>query len=275
LVVAVTPGSDLLTWDPDFEYEIPLNSTYSVPNESGGTSEYGRGHLIPIYFRNTMADLNGDGCVTTSDLLVFLGQFGTDVEPGNFNSTQTDLNCDGQTTTSDMLILLASFGTCVEDGGTTTGELPGIISERAGFYSRDWDNDHVTYDIIDDYPGFTAEQREFLNLWPWPCRISIVDDLNMVLQEDYHLESPFQNGGRTYYSIRLPENRPTSAQLDTTSARFDVDLPQTTPSYRIYIEWLEPVRAFPGIPEVINHICLGCAEDPNAVFPTRPIFVAN
>lgn len=275
LVVAVTPGSDLLTWDPDFEYEIPLNSTYSVPNESGGTSEYGRGHLIPIYFRNTMADLNGDGCVTTSDLLVFLGQFGQNVQPGNFNSTQTDLNCDGQTTTSDMLILLAQFGTCVEDGGTTTGELPGIVRDRAEFYSSGWDNAHVTYDIIDDYPGFTAEQREFLNLWPWPCRISIVDDLDMVLQQDLHMESPFQNGGRTYYSIRLPEDRPTSAQLDTTSARFDVELPQTTPSYRIYIEWLEPVRSFPGIPGVINHICLGCAEDPNAVFPTRPIFVAN
>lgn len=49
------------------------------------------------------ADLNGDGVVNTSDLLILLGCWGLPCG---------DLNGDGDTDTSDLLALLAAWGEC-------------------------------------------------------------------------------------------------------------------------------------------------------------------
>lgn len=274
LVVATSTGN-LYTWAPDFEYEIDMNSTYNMPNESGSSGDYGSGAVVDLYFTTTQADFNGDGCVTTADLLILLGHFGTNVTPGNFQSVAADLNCDGVISTSDLLIYLGFFGQCGSDSEVPSEEAGTVLEKRVAWYfGNNFDNDHVTYDIIDDYPSFSQSQRDFLNLWPYPGKITVVDDLNMVIADKW-LNGPTTNNGVTGYSIELPANMPTSAQLDTTSAKYSVDLPQTDPSYRIYIEWRDAVRTFPGIPGSINHICLGCKEDPNAIFPLTPTFVAN
>ena len=273
-LVVVQPGTDpdLLTWNPDFEYEIPLNSTYSRFDPESGTTDFGNGKQINLYFKDVQADFNGNGCVTAADLITFLQNFGQEVDPLNFTQVQADLNCDGQITTSDMLIFLGYFGSCLYDADFSSGELPEVLRERAYEYVS-YNNDHVTFNIIDDYPGFSNTQRDFLRNWPFPTKISVVDDLNMVVHtENFLLAPPY---GTNPYTITLPYNRPTSAQLDATEARFEYVSPQTTPGYRIYIEWFEPTP-FPGVgPGVKTHICLGCVQDPNPDFPQVPTFVAN
>lgn len=275
LVVIPSDGSNnLYTWASGFEYEIPLTSTYNEPNASGSFGDYGNGHIVDLIFTPVQSDFNGDGCVTISDLLIILGNIGSNTIPGDFNSTAADLNCDGIVSTSDLLIFLGSYGSCAEDN-YESGELQTVQEKRMLWYSgTDFNNDHITYDIIDDYPSFSQTQRDFFNVWPHPNQITVVDDLNMIIAKKYNMESPFENNGVTDYSIQLPSKRPTTAQLDTTSAKFNVELPQTIPSYRIYVEWFDPVE-FPGLPGKRFHICLGCQEDPNAEFPTSPIFVAN
>ncbi|MHC4493980.1 MAG: hypothetical protein ACYTDU_20480, partial [Planctomycetota bacterium] len=54
------------------------------------------------------ADFNGDGLVSTSDLLTLLSAWG-ECMPG---SCPTDLNGDGQTSTADLLELLSAWGPC-------------------------------------------------------------------------------------------------------------------------------------------------------------------
>ena len=50
-------------------------------------------------------DLNGDGLINATDLLIFLGAFGCNVDCGN-----ADLNDDGPVNATDLLIFLGSFG---------------------------------------------------------------------------------------------------------------------------------------------------------------------
>ncbi len=51
-------------------------------------------------------DLNSDGVVNTSDLVIFLGAFGLAVPPG----TPTDLTGDGTVNTADLVVFLGRFG---------------------------------------------------------------------------------------------------------------------------------------------------------------------
>jgi len=56
---------------------------------------------------NPVADLNCDGVVNVSDLLMLLGQWGTCADP---NDCPADLNDDGVVNVSDLLILLGNWG---------------------------------------------------------------------------------------------------------------------------------------------------------------------
>ena len=64
-------------------------------------------------------DMDQDGMISTSDLLIFLGAFGTQV--GEYTSNQlADYDQDGYITTGDLLVLLGNFGQAVKkqpDGG--------------------------------------------------------------------------------------------------------------------------------------------------------------
>jgi hypothetical protein len=50
-------------------------------------------------------DLNGDGLINATDLLIFLGSFGCTSGCGN-----SDINGDGPVNASDLLIFLGTFG---------------------------------------------------------------------------------------------------------------------------------------------------------------------
>ncbi len=54
-----------------------------------------------------LGDLNCDGVVDVSDLLILLGQWGTCADP---NDCAADLNGDGIVDVSDLLILLGNWG---------------------------------------------------------------------------------------------------------------------------------------------------------------------
>jgi len=57
--------------------------------------------------KSVPGDLNGDGVVNVSDLLLLLGEWGTCADP---NDCPADLNDDGVVNVSDLLILLANWG---------------------------------------------------------------------------------------------------------------------------------------------------------------------
>ena len=53
-----------------------------------------------------MPDLNCDGAVNVTDLLLLLAQWGQD-------RTEGDLNCDGDVGVADLLDLLGAWGPCL------------------------------------------------------------------------------------------------------------------------------------------------------------------
>jgi len=57
--------------------------------------------------KGPIGDLNGNGVVNVSDLLILLGEWGTCADP---NNCPADLNDDGTVNVSDLLILLANWG---------------------------------------------------------------------------------------------------------------------------------------------------------------------
>lgn len=59
----------------------------------------------PLAEPNCLGDFDGDGLVSTSDLLIFLANFGC------LENCVTDLDGDGAVTTSDLLVFLSVFGT--------------------------------------------------------------------------------------------------------------------------------------------------------------------
>jgi len=72
--------------------------------KNGASAFTGADLIIPS--NGLSADLNGDGAVTTGDLLIFLGAFGT---IGGNNLT-ADITGDGSVNVADLLLLLGQFG---------------------------------------------------------------------------------------------------------------------------------------------------------------------
>jgi WD40 repeat protein len=74
------------------------------------TFVYTRTDATVVVARNplwTVGDVDGDGCVTLSDLTQLLSDFGRNDEPA-----MTDLNDDGATDLADLAMLLGHFGSC-------------------------------------------------------------------------------------------------------------------------------------------------------------------
>lgn len=72
----------------------------------GGTAGQG---LSRLTLDACPADLNGDGAVDVSDLLITLSNWGQCPATG---VCQGDLNCDGVVDVSDLLVILANWGSC-------------------------------------------------------------------------------------------------------------------------------------------------------------------
>jgi len=77
---------------------------------TGRTFAFTRTDATLVVARNpfwTVGDVDGDGCVTLSDLSLVLADFGRGDEPA-----LTDLDDDGVTTLADLALLLGNFGAC-------------------------------------------------------------------------------------------------------------------------------------------------------------------
>ncbi|MDY7110257.1 MAG: plastocyanin/azurin family copper-binding protein [Planctomycetota bacterium] len=109
----VTSGSNC-TFD-GIHFDAPLNSghptaEYVIPGDFSGTIDYfcephctlGMAGVITVE-ASCPADFDGDGAVTTADLLTLLGAWGT---------SEGDVDGDGDTDTADLLELLGAWGAC-------------------------------------------------------------------------------------------------------------------------------------------------------------------
>jgi hypothetical protein len=57
-----------------------------------------------------IGDLNGDGAVDVTDLLIFVETFGKALGDAGFNP-EADFNCDGSIDVVDLLVFVGNFGT--------------------------------------------------------------------------------------------------------------------------------------------------------------------
>ena len=98
-------------------YDIETRSC--VPECGEGTVTVAHPETGDLGCLTLNTDLNQDGMITTADLLIFLGAFGTQV--GEYTNNQlADYDQDGYITTQDLLTILANFGYAVKkqpDGG--------------------------------------------------------------------------------------------------------------------------------------------------------------
>lgn len=79
---------------------------------TGRTFAFTRADATLVVARNplwTVGDVDGDGCVTLTDLSLLLADFGRSDEPAS-----TDLDDNGATDLTDLSLLLAHFGDCGE-----------------------------------------------------------------------------------------------------------------------------------------------------------------
>jgi hypothetical protein len=111
--------------------------------------------LLYIPWNHNNIDLNGDGYVSTADLLLFLGDFGAVNE-----QTLADITLDGSVTTGDLLEFLGAFGIILSEFeyGVTEDTRPYIDWKDAQY---NWiqevlDGDPITHSWIDDDGFVTA-----------------------------------------------------------------------------------------------------------------------
>ncbi len=92
-----------------FPYDLATN-TYgtmlTIPLPDGTNRASGAAWAPGALHTFCLADLNYDGTHNTADLLILLGGFGSQTDPG----TNGDINGDGSVTTADLLLLLGVFG---------------------------------------------------------------------------------------------------------------------------------------------------------------------
>jgi hypothetical protein len=101
--------------------DLPIGTLMksASPAVDGGLSRYvmisnnfvattGADFVIPSNGTTIASDFTQDGNVTTADLLILLGAFGSVVQSGE--SIPSDINGDGSVNTADLLLFLGAFG---------------------------------------------------------------------------------------------------------------------------------------------------------------------
>jgi len=78
-------------------------------------------------------DLNGDGAITSADLLVLLGAWGDGINENLPWGTQADLDQDGIVGAADLLIILSSFGQPLNPSNDTRPEITWNDSETYSY----------------------------------------------------------------------------------------------------------------------------------------------
>lgn len=252
-------GSNQRLDNPDFEIVYnPGPVTITAPY--GGNDESFTGQTFDLITSPLYGDYNYDLCVSTSDLLIFLGSFG--LSGNDITLYDADASEDGYIGVADLLQNLQYFGICLDDlvGEPEEWETP--INERVKMLHINHDNDFQTYDIVDDYPGWSASQRAELSAATKALTTIIVSDefgLHM------HAETGRLNDIR---GLQLDSYLPTSAELANYGGTGDANYP---PAYQLHIYFRDGIL-FNG--SLTTEIHVG-GQEPNAPFPTAPIFTAN
>ena len=172
------------------------------PAVDGGLSRYvmisnnfvpttGADFVIPS--NGTEADINQDGLVSTADLLLFLGDFGT-----AGNNIPSDFDNDGLVTTADLLLFLGAFGTTLYDSFGTYG----VGSDTRPFI--DWGDAQYNYiQVVDDGDNIT---HSWINNEGYAIVESVTDLYDtIVLHEsnNYFWDTFLPNGEVVGTSVKL------------------------------------------------------------------------
>lgn len=270
--------------NPDFDTYTVWTSAGGYTNAHSDESDYLLGFDDDTYFNEAgmyeqefavltlypcwmAADLNYDGCVTTSDLIVFLGYYGLSNGQSGFNSNY-DFNGDGIIGVADLSSLLGYWNQCWNDGlgnEVTPIESPLIASERIRRLEtivklKDLPRNHSPYNIWTDYAWPNVQMKTFLQnkLTISDYHVFVTDEFGWI-----HHTQPLGDG-----TINLPSSVPTNAELQAMTP----DLPIAT-GLRIYMKCKEPVQP-PGYTAATDIFCLGCSTTEVSHNPTTtaPVF---
>lgn len=286
----MTPGNKCWKWmlgtttpyglgqrpeEPGFEWALPEPGTHNVflselvdnPNTpTSGNDEYFTGDIITLYPDPLVGDYNNDGQITTSDLLAFLGMYGTFPDGGGYWAG--DFNGDNATGVADLIQFLQGFGLIAfgpDANAFGTPVYESSIKKRVEFLFKNRNVDHDVYDI-GSYPGFTAQQQSWFNTAPRiGAEIFVTDELGWIVHRARFDE--YTTG------IKLASKVPTSAQL--TADPSGPEVPGYPKGYKVYILWPYDV-VIPGFTDPVRKLCLGCVNpDQPANLEDKVIFTGN
>lgn len=99
----VSAGGSVVAAFGSVSWTVGFETLHPMAVAPWGTVEPGLLHAVSSV-SSCPEDLNGDGFISSTDLLSVLSAFGT------LNSGPADLDGDGQVGSTDLLILLAVFG---------------------------------------------------------------------------------------------------------------------------------------------------------------------
>lgn len=181
--------------DETFEEGTLTNQLGFVFAHNGGPAD----DSILIPWNYPLGDLNGDGVITTGDLLILLGAFGTDPGFGHPASMQDG----GQITTQDLLLFLTMFGSAID---VTNDTRPAINWADSNVYTftdgngvtKGWvnDNNRVTVDSVTEFYNHTLDggfdDSEFWTLLPNGGTTTHLGPNNDV--SDYITQMPSESG---------------------------------------------------------------------------------
>jgi len=239
-----------------------INYTEAVP--TSGNPEQFKGDIVTFTSNPIAGDFNGDGQVTTSDLLVLLGYFGGE-DQGNLGIFGGDFNGDGSITTSDLLSFLSFFGQTLEDWVGLSGESPVSINERRiKHLLADRNNDHYPYDVS-LYPGWDSQQLAWYSgLNKANVTVFVTDNYGWVVYKN--------NLGEIPTGIRLQNKFPSTQEI--LDSGIGTGLTAYPEGYNIRL--LFPRQTVPGFTDPIDVICLGCKDPDTPInLQVNPVFTVN
>ena len=177
------------------------------PAVDGGLSRYvmisnnftattGADFVIPPNQIIIACDLNNDGNVSTADLLMFLGNYGTVGNSGD--DILGDITGDGAVTTADLLIFLGAFGVNLWNNYGTYG----VGSDTRPFI--DWGGAQYNYiQVVDEGDNIT---HSWVNDDGYATVDSVTTLYNTIVQyesNDYFWDTFLPNGSTVDTSVKL------------------------------------------------------------------------
>lgn len=239
-------------------FKIPVtNSSVTVDraNDNTGTETL-NGDVITLITSPLYGDFNHDFQVTTSDLLIIIGQFGNSVTDNNL---YIDFDNNGTIGASDLQAFLSYYGQSFPNNMYGAEGFLTPLQERIVYLADKKDNNHISYDWR-EYPGFTPQQQAYLSTCLIRGHYAITDEFGTIIHSGSIIDAADNN-------ILLPSAAPTTAQLLNSNTGNDA---AASIGYQIHI-LSDYYFDLPGLASPVRYLCLGSTE-PNAPFSTHPVF---